>query len=84
MQELRSVIARLSAPAQEPQEAARNVSDEQAEREIAAVLQSGEPLYPSDLSDLLHLTYDQVTRVLNNLQARGEAEPLTPEAGTSR
>jgi hypothetical protein len=80
IRQLRDVISDLVSRASSAEVVLRNVSDEQALLEISAVLQSGESLYPSDLSHLLRLEYDQVMRTLETLRATGRAVALdTPD-----
>ena len=54
---------------------ARDVSDEEAKSEVSALLMAREELYPSDIASELELPYDQVSRILDQLEADGAVAP---------
>ena len=53
----------------------RDITKEQATKEISALLQAAEQeVYPSDICDTLRIDYDLVTEVLKELRAQGKVE----------
>ncbi len=53
------------------EESYRNITDDEAKKDIAELLLNRDHIYPSEVSDILHLPYSQTLRVMKELESEG-------------